>query len=45
MSTESIKLVIFDMAGTTVYDDHYVSNVLCEAPCPAWLYHTPRSCR
>ena len=31
MSTESIKLVIFDMAGTTVYDDHYVSNVLCEA--------------
>lgn len=31
MSTASIKLVIFDMAGTTVYDDHYVSNVLCEA--------------
>lgn len=31
MLTESIKLVIFDMAGTTVYDNHYVSNVLCES--------------
>lgn len=30
MGTESIKLVIFDLAGTTVYDDHYVSDVLCE---------------
>lgn len=29
MLTDSIKLVIFDMAGTTVYDDHYVSEVLC----------------
>lgn len=31
MLTDSIKLVIFDMAGTTVYDDHYVSDVLCTA--------------
>lgn len=29
MFTESIRLVIFDMAGTTVYDDHYVTNALC----------------
>lgn len=29
MLNESIQLVIFDMAGTTVYDDHYVSRVLC----------------
>ncbi|MFA6059185.1 MAG: HAD hydrolase-like protein [Taibaiella sp.] len=26
-----IKLVLFDMAGTTVHDDHYVTNALCEA--------------
>ncbi|RYZ46748.1 MAG: phosphonoacetaldehyde hydrolase, partial [Sphingobacteriales bacterium] len=31
MFTDSIKLVIFDMAGTTVYDDHYVTSALCEA--------------
>jgi phosphonatase-like hydrolase len=31
MHTESIKLAIFDMAGTTVYDDHYVTKALCEA--------------
>lgn len=31
MLTQSIKLVIFDMAGTTVYDDHYVTSALREA--------------
>lgn len=31
MLSDSIKLVVFDMAGTTVHDEHFVTNALCEA--------------
>ncbi|RQO29887.1 phosphonatase-like hydrolase [Taibaiella sp. KBW10] len=31
MQTELIKLAVFDMAGTTVYDDDFVTRALCDA--------------
>jgi len=31
MQNEFIKLAIFDMAGTTVYDDDFVTKALCKA--------------
>lgn len=31
MHNETIKLAIFDMAGTTVYDDDFVTKALCKA--------------
>jgi len=31
MHNDSIKLAIFDMAGTTVYDDDFVTKALCKA--------------
>lgn len=31
MFTDTIKLAIFDMAGTTVHDNRYVTSALCEA--------------
>ncbi len=31
MYNETIKLAIFDMAGTTVYDDDFVTKALCKA--------------
>ncbi len=31
MHNETIKLAIFDMAGTTVYDDDFVTKALCSA--------------
>lgn len=31
MQTELIKLAVFDMAGTTVYDDDFVTRSLCDA--------------
>lgn len=31
MSKKPIKLVVFDMAGTTVHDENFVAKALCEA--------------
>lgn len=31
MLTDTIKLIIFDLAGTTVYDDEFVTTALCNS--------------